>query len=252
MFRGKKGFIEKGEGRFPHLYVTSALEVEKMAVKFKLALIIFVNVGFIVSTEGRSLKEDSLDLEAHDVSVMMEKRGSKVCINRNEEYKPGTTVNIAVAPKYDRCDKCKCIKGKFRKCTKLYSCHVADQCKVEDYVWQPGSCCPECKQKDCSDDREVGERWERLVRLPGGKKKGICSLCECRADGKEFCEDNLLLCFKPEGCLETEMKPDHCCPQCKTRATAMTTAQPTFMIVEGTEESSLPFPFGFDANTEQD
>ncbi|XP_022798550.1 uncharacterized protein LOC111336679 isoform X3 [Stylophora pistillata] len=178
-FGGKKGFIEKGEGRFPHLYVTSALEVEKMAVKFKLALIIFVNVGFIVSTEGRSVKEDSSDLEAHDVSVMMEKR-------------------------------------------------------------------------DCSDDREVGERWERLVRLPGGKKKGICSLCECRADGKEFCEDNLLLCFKPEGCLETEMKPDHCCPQCKTRATAMTTAQPTFMIVEGTEESSLPFPFGFDANTEQD
>ena len=48
------------------------------------------------------------------------------------------------------------------------------------------------------------------MRLPEGEKEGICSLCECSADGTEFCKENLLLCFKPEGCIETEMKPDHC------------------------------------------
>ena len=37
--------------------------------------------------------------------------------------------------------------GKLKKCTKLYSCHVTNQCKMEDYVWRPDSCCPECKQK---------------------------------------------------------------------------------------------------------
>ncbi|CAH3127019.1 unnamed protein product [Pocillopora meandrina] len=46
------------------------------------------------------------------------------------------------------------------------------------------------------------------------------------------------------------MKPDHCCPQCKTWATAVTTPPPIFTIEEGKEESSLPFPFGFDANTD--
>lgn len=79
----------------------------------------------------------------------------------------------------------------------------------------------------CSDDRKVGEKWERLVRLPEGEKEGICSLCECNADGTEFCKENLLLCFKPEGCIETEMKPDHCCPQCsKYRQNNRSTGSP--------------------------
>lgn len=233
-----------------HYQVLECTRSRKMVVKFNVVLIIFVCI--LISIEGRSVKEDSFDIETHNKSVVMEERGSGGCTYRNKEYEPGATVNIAVAPKYDRCDECKCIRGKFKKCTKLYSCHVTNQCKMEDYVWRPDSCCPECKQKGCSDDRKVGEKWERLVRLPEGEKEGICSLCECNADGTEFCKENLLLCFKPEGCIEIEMKPDHCCPQCKTWATAVTTPPPIFTIEEGTEESSLPFPFGFDANTDQD
>ena len=38
----------------------------------------------------------------------------------------------------------------------------------------------------------------------------------------------------------------------ETWATAVTSPPPIFTIEEVTEESSLPFPFGFDANTDQD
>ena len=65
------------------------------------------------------------------------------------------------------------------------------------------------------------------MRLPEGEKEGICSLCECSAGGTEFCKENLMLCFKPEGCIETEMKPDHCCPQCsKYRQNNRSTGSP--------------------------
>ena len=47
-----------------------------------------------------------------------------------------------------------------------------------------------------------------------GQNKGICSLCECLADGEEFCQDSRFICFDISGCLETEIKPDFCCPQC--------------------------------------
>ena len=47
-----------------------------------------------------------------------------------------------------------------------------------------------------------------------GQNEGICSLCECLADGEEFCQDSRFICFDISGCLETEIKPDFCCPQC--------------------------------------
>ena len=81
------------------------------------------------------------------IGILLHILGSGGCTYRNREYEPGATVNIAVAPKYDRCDECKCIRGKLKKCIKLYSCHVVNQCKMEDYVWRPDSCCPECQQK---------------------------------------------------------------------------------------------------------
>lgn len=92
----------------------------------------------------------SLEMEHNShmiIGILLHILGSGGCTYRNNEYEPGATVNIAVAPKYDRCDECKCIRGKFKKCTKLYSCHVTNQCKMEDYVWRPDSCCPECKKK---------------------------------------------------------------------------------------------------------
>lgn len=46
------------------------------------------------------------------------------CIYRNNEYELGVIVNIVVVLKYDCCDECKCIRGKFKKCIKLYSCYV--------------------------------------------------------------------------------------------------------------------------------
>lgn len=65
----------------------------------------------------------------------------------------------------------------------------------------------------CTDDRKVGEKWERIKSMTG-QNEGICSLCECLADGEEFCQDSRFICFDISGCLETEIKPDFCCPQC--------------------------------------
>ena len=44
--------------------------------------------------------------------------------------------------------------------------------------------------------------------------KGICSLCRCTEDRKEDCVNHNFECHKIPGCLETEVKPDSCCPQC--------------------------------------
>ena len=86
---------------------------------------------------------------SNTVTVLHNVSEPKRCTYRNKEYKPGAKVEINLGPDYARCDRCTCTKkGKFRKCTKLYYCEVGFlKCKVEDYEWLPGKCCPECKRK---------------------------------------------------------------------------------------------------------
>ena len=86
---------------------------------------------------------------SNTVTVLHNVSEPKRCTYRNKEYKPGAKVDINLGPDYARCDRCTCTKkGKFRKCTKLYYCEVGFlKCKVEDYEWLPGKCCPECKRK---------------------------------------------------------------------------------------------------------
>ena len=86
---------------------------------------------------------------SNTVTVLHNVSEPKRCTYRNKEYKPGAKVDINLGPDYARCDRCTCTKkGKFRKCTNLYYCEVGFlKCKVEDYEWLPGKCCPECKRK---------------------------------------------------------------------------------------------------------
>ena len=55
----------------------------------------------------------------------------------------------------------------------------------------------------CREDRKAGETWAQVKKLTG-PNKGICSHCECGADGNEYCKDSHFLCFKIPGCQETE------------------------------------------------
>lgn len=60
----------------------------------------------------------SLEMEHNShmtIGILLHILGSGGCTYRNKEYELGATVNIAVAPKYDRCDECKCIRGKLKK-----------------------------------------------------------------------------------------------------------------------------------------
>lgn len=229
---------------------------------FLVCLLLFEAYAVSISPMiGRDMERDSIqdnsDPENQDESSMVQARYArepKRCTYRNKEYKPGAKVDINLGPDYARCDRCTCTKkGKFRKCTKLYYCEVGFlKCKVEDYEWLPGKCCPECKRKSCTDDRKVGEKWERIKSMTG-QNKGICSLCECLADGEEFCQDSRFICFDLPGCLETEIKPDFCCPQCKTWAKSTTTDAPSFTIILTEPTEPPPFPhFPFDSNEDKE
>ncbi|KAJ7391736.1 hypothetical protein OS493_016021 [Desmophyllum pertusum] len=193
------------------------------------------------------------DLELQDEFLGMEERRSKRCSYNGKKYKQGTVLDINMKPDYARCDRCTCIKRKFQNCTKIFDCEVGYlQCSIDEYEWRNGDCCPSCKRKSCGGDRKVGDNWQRRKTWTE-PNKGICSLCECKADGKEFCEDHHTQCFANPGCQETEVKPDFCCPQCKTRAT---TTQPWFTILLTTERPPPtgfpPFPFPFDSNEDQE
>ncbi|XP_027052432.1 uncharacterized protein LOC113679671 [Pocillopora damicornis] len=229
---------------------------------FLVCLLLFEACAVSISPMiNRNMERDSIrdnsDPENHESSMVQARyaRGkNKTCTYRNKEYKPGAKVDINLGPDYARCDRCTCTKkGKFRKCTKLYYCEVGFlKCKVEDYEWLPGKCCPECKRKSCTDDRKVGEKWERIKSMTG-QNKGICSLCECLADGEEFCRDSRFICFDLPGCLETEIKPDFCCPQCKTWAKSTTTDAPSFTIILTEPTEPPPFPhFPFDSNEDKE
>ena len=67
----------------------------------------------------------------------------------------------------------------------------------------------------CEERRKAGETWMQVKKLTG-RNKGICSRCECGADGNEYCEDSRFVCLKIPGCQETEKEPmpDSCCPKC--------------------------------------
>ncbi|KAL9968254.1 hypothetical protein ACROYT_G026606, partial [Oculina patagonica] len=138
--------------------------------------------------------------------------GFRRCTYGDRKYVKGTILDIAVELENGqyRCDRCTCIRGKFRKCTPILRyCHP--QC--DEYEFLPRKCCPVCKQNSCGDDREVGDQWQQIISLTG-PNEGNCSFCECKADRKEYCTDNQFKCFDRPGCQETEMKPDLCCPQC--------------------------------------
>lgn len=113
----------------------------------------------------------------------------------------GKKIKNSVYSVYYTCTRCVCNNGiSLLMRSKLTNCFLSF--KYWSY-WFTG----------CTDDRKVGEKWERIKSMTG-QNKGICSLCECLADGEEFCRDSRFICFDLPGCLETEIKPDFCCPQC--------------------------------------
>ncbi|KAL9968255.1 hypothetical protein ACROYT_G026607 [Oculina patagonica] len=185
--------------------------------------------------QGTTDLESQDNMEFQEDSLIWNERRARQCTHGGEEYVRGTILNITVEVSEDqyRCDRCKCIRGKFRKCTPVLYCD--QQC--DEYEFLPGKCCPECKREGCGDDREVGDQWQQIKSL-SGPNKGICSLCECGADRKEYCNDDQFECVDIPGCQETERKPDFCCPQCKTWASSTTTTQPWFTIQITTEEAT--------------
>ena len=94
--------------------------------------------GFRICVSALYLPENqTVDLVLFDYVL-----GSK-CTYGGEEYVKGTTLDIPVEPNYERCDRCKCIRGKFRKCTTISYCHL--QCDEIEFL--PDQCCPVCKRK---------------------------------------------------------------------------------------------------------
>ena len=73
--------------------------------------------------------------------------GAKQCRYNGKEYSDGTTIEKPNR-NYAQCNKCTCIRGRFRRCTKLYDCELGYlPCGKEDYELLPGDCCPVCKRK---------------------------------------------------------------------------------------------------------
>lgn len=184
------------------------------------------------SSNEYSIQESKADVEWQDDFLIREDRARKRECNRSETYVEPEETDWPL--NYPYCRICECNDG-YQSCWEV-TCNDLRQCDKEDRKFSQGNCCPECQTRtSCSEDRKVGERWQRL------KKPGVCSLCECMVDGKELCEDNNLTCLDIPGCLEAEMKLDYCCPQCKTWAKP--TTQPSFTIQLLTEGSEPSFTF---------
>lgn len=189
-----------------------------------------------------STQESEADIQ-WEQGFTVEERRAKRCQYNGKRYPQGATIERALKPDYERCDRCTCIGRKFRNCTTIFICENGYlNCGKEDYEFQPGECCPVCKRENCREDRKVGDKWQRVKNVTvQDPLQGICSLCECRADRKEYCKDSFFTCYKIPGCLEYETKPDFCCPRCKTWAKE-TTTEVSFTIQPSTEGPTFP-PF---------
>lgn len=185
-----------------------------------------------------------------DGSLVLQKRArSWECTYDGETYQKGTFLNITSK---GECYLYKCKGQKFRKVRKAEIIQYCDEpCEMG---WLPGCCM--CKRKSCEERRKAGETWMQVKKLTG-RNKGICSRCECGADGNEYCEDSRFVCLKIPGCQETEKEPmpDSCCPKCKIwEKSTIATTQP-IVIKLTTEGTTDPYPFtfppGFDSSEDE-
>jgi len=217
-----------------------------------LLAVIFVVFGACVvssnpvkSSNSNLIQESKADFEWQDYFLTREERREKKCRYKGKRYPQGATIDRPVTPDYAHCERCTCVGRKFKNCKKIYHCELGYlPCGKEDYEFLPGECCPVCKQKACREDRKIGDQWQRIKEVTAeSPMKGICSLCRCTEDRKEDCVNHNFECHKIPGCLETEVKPDSCCPQCKTWAKP--TTEIWFTVPQITESTEPPFTFPF-------
>ena len=78
---------------------------------------------------------------------------AKRCQYQGKKYPQGATIERALKPDYERCDRCMCIGRKFRNCTTIFFCENGYlNCGKEDYEFPPGACCPVCKRESENTD----------------------------------------------------------------------------------------------------
>lgn len=165
-----------------------------------------------------SFQESKVNISWQDDVLLMEERGGKKCKYKGVSYTRGQTILKPRAPNYDRCENCTCVRrGRFGKCKTVYYCDAILACDKEDYVFPEDDCCPVCKKTDCGD-LEEGQQWQKIKEIKEENPlRGICTICECKYQVQR-CSDNEFICRNIPDCLETEMKPGFCCPECKTWA----------------------------------